>query len=272
MLVLTIDSITDYNVVIIVLSMFILLVKATMYMLHVFPPILSAIVHAGLIILYTVSIDYQASSDTTDPDHPQHGAPWYITKSCSVTHQKNNINYCKQAKSSFACTCIMLGIFAVYLGFALYSCYPSRQQRIEYAEKQCMKAERWAKFETYQDNETGETNVHRYPVPDTPGPQTLNPMTPRTLAFNTLGGTKDLPLRSHFSSPNAPNVATSPSLAIRSPDIPRSPMSPGFINRAGMGSDKANGKSPEVEAEHFSPPSGATPQLYYPPPPKISQK
>ena len=151
------------------------------------------------------------------------------------------------------------------LGFAVYSCFPTQQQRNEYAEKQRIKAERWAKFETYQDDETGETDVHRYPVPDTPGPQGLNPMTPRTLAFNTLGGTKDLPLRNHFSSPNAPNVATSPSLAIRSPDIPRSPMSPGFINRAGMGSDRSNGKSPEVEAEHFSPQNGA-PQLYFPPP------
>ena len=34
------------------------------------------------------------------------------------------------------------------------------------------------------------------------------PMTPRTLAFNRLGGTKDLPLRNHFSSPNAPKSPT----------------------------------------------------------------
>jgi len=265
--------ITDYNVVIVVLSMFIMLVKATMYMLHVFPPILSIFVHAVLIVLYAVSIDYQASSDTTDPDHPQHGPPWYITKSCSVAHNKNNIGYCKQAKSSFACSCAMLGVFVVYFGFALYSCFPSQQQRTEYAEKQRMKAERWAKFETYQDDDTGETHVHRYPVPDTPGPQALNPMTPRTLAFNTLGGTKDLPLRTHFSSPNVQNVATttSPSVAIRSPDIPRSPMSPGFINRAGMGNDR-NGKSPEVAAEHFSPENRSVPQMYFPPPPKISKK
>lgn len=252
--------------------MFIMLVKSIMYMLHVFPPILSAIVHSGVLILWIVSVYYQASSDTTDPDHKQTGAPWYITKNCNVAHNKNNIGYCSQAKASFACSCAMLGVFVVYVGFAVFSCFPSRQQREEYAEKQRLKAERWAKFETYQDDDTGETTVHRYPVPDTPGPQTLNPMTPRTLAFNKLGGTKDLPLRTHFSSPNAPTVATSPSVAIRSPDIPRSPMSASFLSRVGggLGLDKSNGKSPEVE--HFSPENGGNSQLYFPPPPKKSTK
>jgi hypothetical protein len=250
--------------------MFIMLVKGVMYMLHVFPPILSLIVHAAILVLWAISVDYQASSDLSDPEHPQHGAPWYITKSCSVAHNKNNVHYCKQAKASFACSCAMLGVFVTYFGFALYSCFPNKQQREEYAEKKRLKAERWAKFETYQDEDTGETTVAKYPIPETPGFQTLNPMTPRTRAFNTLGGTRDLPLRNHFSSPNAPTVSTSPPLAIRSPDIPRSPMSPGFINRAGT--DRSNGKSPEVE--HFSPQNGATqsPQLYFPPPPKTSKK
>jgi hypothetical protein len=244
-----------------------MLVKGIMYMLHVFPPVLSALIHTGLVILYAISVDYQASSDTTDPDHPQHGAPWYITKSCSVAFNKNNVHYCQQAKASFACTCAMLGIFVIYWAFAVYSCFPNKQQREEYAEKKRLKAERWAKFETYQDDDTGETTTTvRFPIPDTPGPQVLNPMTPRTQAFNTLGGTKDLPLRSHFSSPRP---TTSPELGIRSPDIPRSPMGSSFIQR--VGADKNNGKSPEFE--HFSPQNGATsPQLYFPPPPKISKK
>ena len=250
--------------------MFIMLIKSVMYMLHVFPPVLSAIVHIAILILWAVSVDYQASSDTTDPDHPQHGPPWYITKSCSVSHTKSNVEYCKQAKASFACSCAMLGIMVIYFGFALYSCFPNRQQKEEYAEKQRVKAERWAKFETYQDDETGETTTARFPVPDTPGQQSLNPMTPRTMAFNTLGGTKDLPLRTHFSSPNAPTATTSPPLTIRSPDMPRSPMNLSFIQR--IGADRNNGKSPEFE--HFSPQNNeeTTPQLYFPPPPKISKK
>jgi hypothetical protein len=79
-----------------------------MYILHVWPPLFSAIIHGTLLALYAVSISYQAGSDMSDPKHPQPGAPWYITKPCSVAYNPNNIHYCEQAKASFACTCIML--------------------------------------------------------------------------------------------------------------------------------------------------------------------
>jgi len=256
--------ITNFNVVIVVLSMFIMLVKSVMYMLHVFPPILSVLVHAVVIALYTVSVDYQASSDTTDPAHPQNGPPWYITKSCSVTHDKSLVGYCQQAKASFACTCTMLGLFVIYFGLAVWSCFPSKQQRGQYAEEKRLKAEKYARFETVEDPASGRLTTV-YPTPQTPGFQGgLNPMTPRTMAFNTLGGTKDLPLRSQFSTPTA---ATSPSFAIRSPDLPRSPMSPGFIDR--VGTDLHMGKSAEAG---LSPTNAPAPQLYFPPPPKTSKK
>lgn len=243
--------------------MFIMLVKGVMYMLHVFPPILSVVVHAILIALYAVSVDYQASSDTTDPEHPQNGPPWYITKSCSVTKNKSLVGYCTQAKASFACSCAMLGVFAIYFAFALWSCVPSKEQRREHAQDKRLKAEKWARFETVEDPVTGETTA-AYPVPQTPGTQGgLNPMTPRTLAFNKLGGTKDLPLRSHFSTPKAPK---SPSFALRSPELPRSPMSPGFIDRAGT--DFQGGRFAETGLTH----DVEAPQLYFPPPPKVSKR
>lgn len=251
--------------------MFIMLVKAIMYMLHVFPPVLSAVVHAILIALYTVSVNYQASSDTTDPKHPQNGPPWYITKSCSVAHNKSLVGYCQQAKASFACTCAMLGLFVIYLGFAVWSCFPSKRQREEYAEEQRLKKEKWTPFETIEDPTTGEI-LRAAPPPETPGLQSgLSPMTPRTGAFNVLGGTKDLPLRNHFRTPSASanpngNTATSPSFAVRSLEQPRSPMTPGFIDRVGF--DARAGKSPEVG----SGPNPVSPELYFPPPPKTSKK
>lgn len=258
-------SITNFNVVIAVLSMFIMLVKAIMYMLHVFPPVLSAIVHGIILALYSVSIAYQASSDTSDPLHPQNGPPWYVTKPCSVTRNKSLVGYCRQAKASFACTCAALGIFGLYFILSVWSCFPSKAQREEYEERKRLQAEKYAGLETIPDSKTGRASV-RYPVPDTPGFQGgLNPMTPRTLAFNTLGGTKDLPLRSHFSTPNV--QPTSPTYNIRSPDIQRSPMSPGFVNRAGMEDDEAIGKAIEL-----SPSSPKPANLYFPPPPKTSKK
>lgn len=245
--------------------MFTMLVKSIMYMLHVFPPILSAIVHGIILALYSVSVAYQSSSDTSDPLHPQNGPPWYVTKSCNVTRNKSLVGYCLQAKASFASTCAALGIFGIYFLLSVWSCFPSKAQREEYEETKRLQAEKYAGFENVADTKTGKSSV-RYPVPDTPGFQGgLNPMTPRTLAFNTLGGTKDLPLRSHFSTPNVP--ATSPTYALRSPDIPRSPMSPGFVNRAGLEDDQTIGKAIEL-----SPSSPAPTNLYFPPPPKTSKK
>lgn len=82
--------------------MFILLVKTTMYITHTWHPLLSAFVHAVLTALYAVSIHGQAGSDMSDPEHPQPGAPWYITRSCSVANTKTVQGFCQQAKGAFA--------------------------------------------------------------------------------------------------------------------------------------------------------------------------
>ena len=256
---LTLLSITDYNVVISVLSMFLMLLKSIMYICHVFPPILSAITHAGLIAIYTVSVIYQTGSDTTDPAHPQHGAPWYITKSCSVAHDKGLIGYCTQAKASFACTVAMLSVFVGYFGFAVWSCFPSKAHQEEYAQKKRLYEERYGHLDktSLKDDEYDMVPA----TPFTPGmprvPQgELNPATPRTLAFNRLGGISELPLRKHFSSPNAPKSPTF-AHALRSPDIPRSPLSPGFAQAAAKADEQMS--QPHQE-------------MYFPPPPKESGK
>ena len=102
------SSITNFNLVISVFSMFLMLAKSAMYMLHVFPPLLSVLCHAALVALYSVSTAYQAGSDMSDPKRPQPGAPWYISKSCSVAHDKKLLGYCQQAKAAFACTVVIL--------------------------------------------------------------------------------------------------------------------------------------------------------------------
>lgn len=245
------SSITNYNIVIVVLSMFLMLVKSIMYMLHVWPPVLSASVHAVLIALYTVSVYYQASSDNSDPEHPSNGPVWYIMKNCDVAHNPTNVHYCMQAKSAFAATVTALGIFVIYFGFAVWSCFPSKSHREEVAERRRAREEKYARLEAIHE-EAKAAQAETSQVPETPGPQRgLNPMTPRTLAFNKLGGTKDLPLRNHFSSPNAP---TSPTFQIRSPTLPRSPLHMQFEESAPAKED-------------------VNPQkMFFPPPPKSSKK
>lgn len=98
------NSLTHYNLVLGVVSTFILISKTPVHLLRVFYPPFSVFIHVGLLVVYIVSARFQAGSDTSDPRHPQPGPPWYITKSCDVAAHKSNIGYCKQAKSLFAFT------------------------------------------------------------------------------------------------------------------------------------------------------------------------
>lgn len=277
--------ITNFNLVISVFSMFLLLTKSAMYILHVFPPLLSVLTHAAVVALYAVSVAYQAGSDMSDPRRPQPGVPWYISKSCSVTYDKNLIGYCRQAKAAFACTIVILFIFAAQLGLAIFSCFPSRNHRAERESKRLARESRYAHLESPSDStfeSKGPTAMSLTEIANAPpapvnnsifGPH--NPMTPRTLAFNRLGGTKDLPLRHNLppnvnipsssagaapSAPKSPNFSTR--FALRSPTFPGSPLSPGF--------DNAERKVDEEMGRNAG--AAASASIYFPPPPKVSVK
>lgn len=94
-----------------VVCMFFYLIKFTLWLLHVFYPILSLILHLALAALWAASLYIQTAADTVDPAHQNKGAPWYITKSCSVVQEKRVQGYCQQAKSAFAVSVIMLYVF-----------------------------------------------------------------------------------------------------------------------------------------------------------------
>lgn len=224
-------------------------------MLHVLPPVISTVLHAILIILYSIAVAYQASPDTSDPRHPQNGPPWYITMSCSVTQNKSYVGYCQQAKATFACFVAMLGIFVIYFGLSLWSCFPSAAQRTEYEEKRKAKKLRWAHLDEPRSADSD------YPIPDTPGLQGgMYPVTPRTLAFNTLGGRRDLPLR----NPEKHDTKTS-TFALRSPGFLRTPMS--------LRPMSTNKETLSVSDDAASPdPTSPANAVYFPPPPKESAK
>ncbi|MCJ1363181.1 hypothetical protein MMC16_002288 [Acarospora aff. strigata] len=199
--------ITNFNVVISVLSTFILIVKTVMYITHTFHPLLSLIVHAALAALYAVSIHGQAGSDMSDPKHPQRGPPWYITKSCSVADTGAVRGFCQQAKGAFAVAIIMCVLFALHIPLSIYSLIPSRAQR----HSRNTSLESASPLDNKTGNETNDPkdmspqSLMSYrqkewemgTLPRTPGTTggMKSPMTPRTMAFNTLGGTRDLPLR-----------------------------------------------------------------------------
>lgn len=102
------NSITGFNVVISVLATFIMIVKSIMFIMRIFRPFVSFLVHGLLLGLFAYSVHAQSSSDLSDPHYPQSGPPWYITKSCSVVHRRSNYGYCQQAKAAFAVTIILM--------------------------------------------------------------------------------------------------------------------------------------------------------------------
>ncbi|KAL8943596.1 MAG: hypothetical protein Q9216_000961 [Gyalolechia sp. 2 TL-2023] len=167
--------VTDFNVVISVVALFVLLCKGIMYICHVLYPILSTIVHSALIALFVVSAHAQAAPDMSDPERPQPGAPWYITKSCGAPIRPKLKGYCQQAKGSFAVTIMLLALFLTYLVLSLYSLIPSRSSKVS----------------TISDTESqNQRPWEMEQVPPTPGTTggLKSPMTPRTTAFNTLSG------------------------------------------------------------------------------------
>ncbi|KAL8814828.1 MAG: hypothetical protein Q9223_005982 [Gallowayella weberi] len=173
------NSITNFNVVIAVLSLFLLLCKGIMYICHVFHPIFSTPIHAALVALYAVSIHAQSASDMSDPDHPQPGAPWYITKSCGAPVKPSLQGYCKQAKGSFAVTIMLCALFSIYLVLSLYSLLAPTSAAIRHRKLSTTSSDLESQQRPWE-----MTHVQ---TPPTPG-GLQSPMTPRTTAFNTLSG------------------------------------------------------------------------------------
>lgn len=97
---------TDFNVAVSVLSMFVLLVKCSMFILHIWYPLLSTVANLPIVVLWAVSVYGQMGPDHSDPRHPSSIA-WYISKSCSYATGPAH-GYCLQAKGAFAVSVFML--------------------------------------------------------------------------------------------------------------------------------------------------------------------
>ncbi|MCJ1438335.1 hypothetical protein MMC27_007723 [Xylographa pallens] len=211
--------ITTYNVIIAVLSMFVMLVKTVMYITDTFPPLLSVIIHGTLAALYAVSIDNQAASDYSDPLHPSK-YPWYLTRSCGAPVNPSLKGHCLSLDIIFYRLPSYLGelmirseadlarnsaLFTLHMVIALICCRRTREQKMDLDSKTSDLESPGSTF----DDKKWDMEMNQYPrTPGTTGGM-KTPMTPRTLAFNTLDGAlpsrrpnKDLPLRHHIAMGN----------------------------------------------------------------------
>lgn len=178
------SSLTSFNLVISVLATFILLVKAVMFVLHIWYPLLATVTNAAITALWIVSIYGQAGPDHSDPAFPSNTA-WYITHSCSIAKPTGNEHYCLMAKGTFAVTVFMAFIFFLNFALGIWSMIPSAGERA---------ASKMEIDEMQLDDSPVSPRSGKAWEMTTPPKQPAVPYTPRTLAFNTLD--RQLPLRS----------------------------------------------------------------------------
>ena len=100
------NRLTDFNVAISILAVFILLVKVVMFTMHIWWPLLGTISNAVITALWIASMCGQMGPDHSDPTKPSNIA-WYISKSCSYASPSGNYHYCIMAKGTFATTVLM---------------------------------------------------------------------------------------------------------------------------------------------------------------------
>ncbi|KAJ9664279.1 hypothetical protein H2201_005271 [Coniosporium apollinis] len=200
---------TRFNLIVSVLSMFVLLTKVTLYVMHILYPLLSFFVHGLLLALYAYSLHGQSAPDTLDAERRR---AWYITHSCSVASTNSLRGYCQQAKASFGVTACMVALFATHLILAIWSMIPTKQQRharntsvestAEMAKQSLAEGmspeQQWEQHRWQQQQ---QWEMQHYPRSPGSTGGLKSPMTPRTVAFRALdenGGSGDLPLRGQW--------------------------------------------------------------------------
>lgn len=102
-------SLTNFNVAISVLSLFVLVAKLIGFIMRVWTPIVGVFFSLAMSILYTVSVYGQMGPDYYDPLRPSPIA-WYIRYGCwpAEGFQNDAVRSCRLAKGTFATTVIQL--------------------------------------------------------------------------------------------------------------------------------------------------------------------
>ena len=166
--------------------------------MHVFFPIIGTFITTSMIALYVTSVYGQAGPDHADARYPSNVA-WYIAKSCNYAKSRNAVTDCLMAKGSFAVTVLMLSLYLVQLGIAIYSLMPNKAIDVKEdgydsddgfpppASKQWEMKPRAMLSPRTPNTAMMSPNTYSGGISD-------SPFTPRTQAFNTLD--RKLPLRS----------------------------------------------------------------------------
>lgn len=102
-------ALTNYNVGISVLSLFVLLAKLVGFIMRVWTPIVGVFFSLAMTVMYAVSVYGQMGPDYFDPRYPSPVA-WYIRYGCwhAEGFAGDAVGSCRMAKGTFAATVIQL--------------------------------------------------------------------------------------------------------------------------------------------------------------------
>ncbi|OKL60126.1 hypothetical protein UA08_04815 [Talaromyces atroroseus] len=245
----------NYDLVIGVLSTFLLLVKLPVHVLRFFYPPVGAFVNGACFILYIAAACFQAGSDTSDPHHLQKGAPWYITKSCSVAYYPSNVGYCEQAKALFGFTIMVIMLYFAETVLAIMSCFSTKAEREAVRQRRLEKREE-KDAENRALREYDEIiNSPMFPPPAMPNaiytPGLTNPMASPYHQSQFFQSQSQF----QFQSLNHPSPSTASDLPFRNYDTPKS-------------SSFTAGARVSVNVSEVSEQQDQKQQPYFPPPPK----
>ncbi|KAH6657853.1 hypothetical protein BKA67DRAFT_200731 [Truncatella angustata] len=191
------STLTNFNVAISVISLFVLIAKTIGVIMHVWFPVIALFFNVALTALYTTSVYGQMGPDHADPNHPSPIA-WYIAKPCTVAANQSVQKSCRTAQGTYAATVIFLAVYVVNLGLNIWTMLPTEADK---SGKDVDTDEESNSSSSGRRNDKWEMHG----IPPTPRTATM-PFTPRTMAFNTLDRKmptrtteRELPFRSQYS-------------------------------------------------------------------------
>lgn len=104
------SSLTNFNVAVSVISLFVLIAKMIAVIMHLWYPVVALFFNVALTALYTTSVYGQMGPDYADSNHPSPIA-WYIAKPCTAAANQSVQKSCRTAKGTYAATIIFLLVF-----------------------------------------------------------------------------------------------------------------------------------------------------------------
>ncbi|KAM7222166.1 hypothetical protein V8F06_002438 [Rhypophila decipiens] len=177
------QSLTNFNVAISIISLFILLGKMIATIMKIYYPIIGLFVNLCLTGLYAASVYGQAGPDYADPRYPSPVA-WYIRMSCDVAKPYGGgaFRNCMMSKAAFAVTVLFMALYFFYLCLAVWAMLPNKELDMVDSDDE-------------DNGSTGAGKEREWEMqPTTPRGV---PFTPRTQAFHTLD--RKLPLRANYA-------------------------------------------------------------------------